>query len=84
MNKFEKILFFFIKKTLHSKKSAYITIVISIVGNATPSFFVCKSYDNTKYDAALLVGISEEKYSEYMEGVTTVHKNIDLNSMVGL
>ena len=32
----------------------------------------------------MLVGISEEKYSEYMEDVTTVHKNIDLNSMVGL
>lgn len=47
-------------------------------------FFVWKSYDNTKYDAAMLVGISEEKYSEYMKEVTTVHKNIDLNSMVGL
>ena len=66
MNKFEKFLFFY-KKTLHSKKSAYITIVISIVGNATPSFFVWKSYDNIKYDAAVLVDISEEKYSEYMQ-----------------
>ena len=47
-------------------------------------FFVWKSHDNTKYDAAMLVGISEEKYSEYMKEVTTVHKNIDLNSMVGL
>ena len=29
----------------------------------------------------MLVGISEEKYSEYMKEVTTVHKNIDLNSI---
>ena len=47
-------------------------------------FLFEKAMTTQKYDAAMLVGISEEKYSEYMKEVTTVHKNIDLNSMVGL